>query len=220
MSRMPLFAVILATLVAAAPEALADTINATLSSPQDLSHLTVGELVTIDVNLQGLVFGSDFIYDLDTKVVFSSSLFQSSGLTTSYGPASGYAFYYSGQPPAFFSTSSLGAGDAVGIFNNSVSAPPINQNGIFYSFTLEAIATGSGSISFDNSVATDNQYASNTTPNFFYIPLPTSSPMSVSISSVPEPSSLGLGVVASLVGFGLTWRRHRRVMNSAGRIDS
>jgi len=221
MSRLAFTGLIAAVVLCVAPGAVAGTINATLSSPEDLSQLTVGELVTIDVNLQGVTFGSDFIYDLDTKVLFPTSLFSAvpdptnpSGLTTSFGPSSGYAFYYSGQPPAFYSTSSLGSGDAVGVFNNSISAPPINQGGIYYSLTLMAIATGDGSISFDTSVATNNQYASNTTPNFYYIPLPTSGPLLVSISSIPEPSSLVLGGVAALFGIGFTWRRRRRIMIS------
>ena len=218
MSRTMLGALILSCLGVMAPESRAGTINAILSSPQDLSHVTVGELVTINVVLQDVTFGSDFIYDLDTKVSFSPSLFQavpdnsnSSGLTTSYGPSSEYVFYYSGQPPAFYSTSSLGSDSATGIFNNTGSAPPINQGGIYYSFTLKAIAAGSGSIGFDTSVDTNNQYASNNTPNFFYITLPTGGPLSVSISSVPEPSSLSLGILASLAGLGLTWCRRRRI---------
>ena len=59
-----------------------------LSSPEDLTNITVGEVVTIDVSLEGLPVGSDFIFNLNTKVLFSSSLFQaipdptnSSGLT-------------------------------------------------------------------------------------------------------------------------------------------
>lgn len=215
MFRLTSTSLIVAAVLCVVPGADAGTISATLSSPQNLSDITVGELVTIDVNLQGVTFGSDFIYDLDTKVIFPTSLFSavpdptnSSGLTTSSGPSSGYAFYYATQPPAFYATSSLSSGDAVGIFNNSLTAPPINQGGIYYSFTLKAIATGDGSISFDTSVATNNQYASNTTPNFYYIPLPTGGPLSVSISSVPEPSSLFLGGIASLLG--LTYAGYRR----------
>ena len=74
MFRLTSAGLIVAAVLCVVTGADAGTINATLSSPQDLTHLTVGELVTIDVNLQGVTFGSDFIYDLDTKVIFPTSL--------------------------------------------------------------------------------------------------------------------------------------------------
>ena len=74
MSRTMLGALILALLIAVAPESCAGTfIEVTLSSPQDLTQLTVGELVTIDVDLQGIPVGSDFIFNLNTSVLFPSA---------------------------------------------------------------------------------------------------------------------------------------------------
>ena len=51
----------------------------TLSSPADLSALTVGQDVEIDLSLSGLPFPNnttDFIFNLNTKILFSTSQFQ------------------------------------------------------------------------------------------------------------------------------------------------
>src|SRR3954447_6791423 len=61
----------LATLPAPAPAAPI----VTLSSPNDLTHLTVGSQAEIDVNLQGLPTGN-FIFNLFTQVLFPSAQFQ------------------------------------------------------------------------------------------------------------------------------------------------
>ena len=212
MTRVLFSASMLAALMCVAPAVFAGPM-ATLSSPANLNNLTVGELVTINVNLSGLPVGTDFIFNLDTKVLFPSSSFQTvpdptntSGLTTNYG--AGFAFQYAGQPPAFYSTSSLNADNAVGIFNNTLTAPAISENGIYYSFTLEAIAPGSGSISFDPTPGA-NQYAADDT-GFNYALLPTGGPLSFAITAVPEPSAFSLGIVATFVGLGCGWYRHRK----------
>jgi hypothetical protein len=212
MSRLALSATMLAVLLSVAPETLAGP-NVTLSSPDNLTNLTVGQQVTIDVNLQGLPVGTDFIFNLNTSVLFPSSQFQpvpdpsnTSGLTTNIG--SGFAFQFSNQPPNFYALSSLNAGNAIGIFDDQhpASSEAINENGLYYSFTLKAIATGSGSILFDPTPGA-NQYAADDT-GFNFAPLPTGDPLSFNI--VPEPSSLSLGLVASLVGLGYAWRRRRK----------
>ena len=179
-----------------------------LSSPENLTNLTVGEQVTIDVNLQGLPVGSDFIFNLNTSVLFPSAQFQAvpdlsntSGLTTGFG--AGFAFQFSDQTPNFYALSSLSAGDATGIFNDQspASSDAINENGLYYSFSLKAISTGSGSIGFD-STAGANQYAADDT-GFNFAPLPTGAPLPFTISpasAVPEPSTL----VMSSILFGMS----------------
>jgi hypothetical protein len=188
-----------------------------LSSPNDLANLSVGNQVTIDVTLQGLPVGSDFIFNLNTSVLFPSSQFQpvpdlsnTSGLTTGFG--SGFAFQFANQPPNFYALSSLNAGNAVGIFNDQApaSSEAINENGLYYSFILKAIAPGSGSILFDPTPGA-NQYAADDT-GFNFAPLPTGNSLaftiSPSVASIPEPASaalLGLGFV-SLLGYRLRKR--------------
>lgn len=210
---------LLAGLLLLTPAATVAGPSVFLSSPDNLSNLTVGEQVTIDVNLQGLAVGSDFIFNLNTEVLFPSTSFQPvAGPLTTYGP-SGDVFLYADQPPNFYAASSLNAGNAVGVFNDASPSPSsaISENGFYYSFTLKAIAPGIGSILFDPTPGA-NEYAADDT-GFNYAPLPTGGPLLFSISSVPEPSSLVLGVVASLTGLGFTWCRRRRV-STPGRARS
>ena len=195
----------------------------TLSSLQDLNSLAVGDVVTIDVTLKGLPVGTDFIFNLNTSVLFPSAQFQtvpdlgnSSGLTTGFGGA--FAFQFVDQPPNFYALSSLNAGNAVGIFNDGAPAPSeaINENGLYYSFMLKAIAPGSGSILFDPTPGA-NQYAADDT-GFNFAPLPTGEPLPFVISSaVPEPSSLNLALVGLFVSLGFVWCRHRLAPISMGR---
>jgi len=126
-----------------------------------------------------------------------------SGLTSGFG--SGFVFLYATQPPAFYALSSLSAGNAIGIF--APPAPAISENGLYYSFTLQAIAAGNGSILFDSTPGA-NQYAADDT-GFNFAPLPTGGPLSFNVSSVPEPSPLSVSLIASLVGLGYAWCRRR-----------
>ena len=63
---------------AIAPEVFANPMVA-LSSPDNLTNLTVREQVTFEVNLSGLAVGTDFIFNLNTSVLFPSAQFQASG---------------------------------------------------------------------------------------------------------------------------------------------
>jgi hypothetical protein len=217
MSKMACAASILAGLMLLTPATAFADPSIFLSSPDNLNNLTVGEVAMIDVNLQGLAVGSDFIFVLNTQVLFPSSSFQPvSGLTTGYG--SGYVFLYSDQPTNFSAASSLNAASAIGNFSDSSPgiSSAISENGLYYSFTVMALAAGSGSISFD---AANTTYAADDT-SFNLAPLLTGDPLSFTISAVPEPSSLVVGVVSSLAGLGFTWCRRRRVSTAAGRAHS
>jgi hypothetical protein len=201
--------------VMALPAKAAPTL--TLSSPANLSTLTVGQEFVVDVTLSGLSTGSDFIFQLDSQEIFSSSLLtvvpnsaDSSGLTPGAS-----IFFDPSQVANFNAASSLNAGSAVGDFSDSSpnSSFAINANGLFYSFELEAKGTGSGTIQFA-STAGANQYAANDT-GFNLSPIPTGGSLAFDIgpaitgSAVPEPSSLGLlaafGPAAALAG----WMRRK-----------
>jgi len=212
MFRVALSTVMLTALATVSSQAVAAPIM-NLSSPNDLTRLTVGSRVEIDLTLQGLP-ANDFVFVLNTRELFPSSLFQvvrdpnnSSGLTP--GPI----LFDPSQRSNFNAASSLVAGTATGNFSDSSpnSSVAIAQNGLYYSFILQAISAGSGTISFDPSGTT---YAANDT-GFNLAPLPTSgSPLAFTITAaaVPEPSALVMAATSAVMmtGVGYGWRRRRR----------
>ena len=207
-----------------------------LSSPNDLAHLTVGQTVEIDLAISGLPFPNnqtDFIFNLNTKILFPSNLFTPipdptslSGLTATVAPGSAFAnsvqgplqvanFNYQGVKPDGLPDSFLGAGSAIGIFSEypNTNSGALGLNGLYYSFLLKATSAGSGSISFDPTPGA-NEYAANET-GFNYAPLVTTGNLSFNISpavvpppALPEPSTLAL---VGLGGLGVAgWRRWRK----------
>jgi hypothetical protein len=219
-------------LVSASSPARAAAVFA-LSSPSDLSALTVGQVVEIDLSLSGLPFPNnqtDFIFNLNTKILFDSSLFQAvpdptslSGLAAAVAPGSVFDnnvqgplqianFNYQGVKPDGLPDSSLTPGAAIGIFSQfpNTNSGAIGLNGLYYSFMLKAVAAGTGSISFDPTAGA-NEYAANET-GFNYAPLNTNGnlPFAIGQASVPEPSSLcmlAIGVAA--IGHRLLARKRK-----------
>ena len=148
----------------------------TLSSPDDLGALTVGEQVRIDVTLQGLDVGNDFIFVLNSRVLFPAALFDPvPAPTTTSGLTPGSILTTAAQRSSFDAVSSLTDGAAVGNFSDLVPVPSqaISQNGLFYSFLLEVTAPGSGSIALDPANTT---YGATST-GFNLAPLPTGGPL-------------------------------------------
>jgi hypothetical protein len=204
----------LAALAVLAPRAVAVPI-VTLSSPSDLTQLTVGDTARIDVNLQGLST-NEFIFILNTRELFPASLFEpvpdpnnSSGLTpgTILSPTLGTV----SQVARFNELSSLTAGAATGNFQDFPNSAAIGQDGLYYSFTLQAIAPGSGVIQFD---PTGTQYFSNqSSPPNTLVPLPTGGPLPFTITAgpaaIPEPSSVAMVGLMTMAGLGVAWRRRR-----------
>jgi hypothetical protein len=211
-------------------------ISLTLSSPSNLSALTVGQTFEVDVNLAGLPFPSnntDFIFNLNSKVDFSSTLFTTvpdtntlSGLTAAVAPGS--VFFNNIQGPLqvsnfdFLSAGSGGltAGSATGIFAETpfTNSGAIGLNGLYYSFLLKATSVGSGSIAL--SPFPDTEYAANDT-GFNYAPFSSlGSPLTFTIApaAVPEPSSIVLCGMSGLFVAAFARRRSRaRHQGSADR---
>ena len=202
-------------------------LSLTLSSPDNLSTLTVGQTFEIDVNLSGLPSpnNTDFVFNLNSKVDFSSSLFTTvpdpstmSGLTALVAPGSVFTItpmvpircanfdYLSAQ------AGGLSAGSAIGIFAESpnTNSGAIGLNGLYYSFLLKATAVGTGSIMLDTAAGA-NEYAANDT-GFNYAPFGSlGSPLTFTVSPavVPEPASIVLCGISGLFLAVFTRRRSR-----------
>ena len=124
-----------------------------LSSPDDLASLQVGDQARIDVTLSGLETGL-FIFNLDTRILFPLAQFELvSGPTPSKALGSVFFGPDSIADPqlANFNANSgpiSGGGGVIGNFPDATASGvgAIGQNGLYYSFVVKAIATGSGSI--------------------------------------------------------------------------
>jgi hypothetical protein len=201
-------------------------LSLTLSSPDNLSALTVGQTFEVDVKLSGLPFPNnttDFVFNLNSKVLFSSSLFTTvpdastlSGLTATVTAGSVFDNVVQGplQVANFDFNSAanggLSAGSATGIFAQTpnTNSGAIGLNGLYYSFLLKATSVGSGSIQFDPTPGA-NEYAADDT-GFNYAPFSSlGGPLSFTIGSaaVPEPSSIVMGAIGVVV---LAYAGHAR----------
>jgi hypothetical protein len=208
MTKVVLSVLILAVLAVMAPQAVALPI-VSLSSPDDLTQLEVGDTVRFDVTLSGLPT-DDFIFVLNTRELFPNSLFAPvPDLTNSSGLTPGPILSLSSQQANFDALSFLGLAGATGNFSDSSPNPSaaISTNGLYYSFTLLATAAGSGVIQFDPAGTT---YAANDT-GFNLAPLPFNSPLAFAIGAVvPEPSVVVMTASGALMGIGSWWCRRSR----------
>jgi hypothetical protein len=179
----------------------------TLSSPNDLAHLTVGSQAEIDVTLSGLP-ADDFIFNLETRVVFPSSELQ---LVSGPTPSKAFGSVFFGPDNiadpqlADFNANSgpIPGGGVIGNFLDETASGvgAIGQNGLYYSFVVQAIEPGSGTIAFDLTTPDANRF-SGTETNFAFAPLPTGPALTFTIASVPEPTS-GLLVLIGMSASGL-----------------
>src|SRR4051794_6186353 len=178
MTRSSLFAVaLIASTGLASPARAASLVS--LSSPEDLANLHVGDQARIDVTLSGLASGS-FIFNLDTRLLFPSAEFD---LISGPTPSKAFGSVFFGPDAiadpqlANFNANSgpiSGGGGVIGNFPDATASGvgAIGQNGLYYSFVVQAIAIGSGSIGFDLNTPNANRY-SGTETNFNFAPLPT-----------------------------------------------
>ena len=113
----------------------------TLTSPNDLSNINVGDVVQFDVTLSGLDPG-DSLDLLSADLIWSSSLL---GLPTVSAGSIIPVIDIAG-----FDSSASGAGRASAFYDVSIAmTSPLTSNGQFFSFSVTALAAGSGTIGFD-----------------------------------------------------------------------
>jgi hypothetical protein len=116
------------------------SVTLSLSTADDLSALGLGESVTINVDLSGLVAGDELEF-LAATITFDDAVF---GTPTAINPGAVIP-----DVTGFFASAFPGIAD--GLFDAlfSTSGDPITTNGTFYSFDLTVVGTGSGVIGFD-----------------------------------------------------------------------
>ncbi len=187
----------------------------TISAPvADLSRIQVGDTVRFDVILSGLNPG-DRLEFLGVSVRFPEAVFGApenviSGLTPD------------GIIPQSEGFTGLRlSGEAVGIFDSQPTLPtpsgldyePITANGLFFSFTVKALAEGTGVVSlggnmsstgFDATGASLNSVVGRNQLAF------TVSAAGVGSRALPEPSSAVLLGIGALVAWACVPRRRGR----------
>ncbi len=139
-----------------------------LSSSANLSTLTVGQTTTISVSLSGLTVGQQ-LQELLGSISFSPTLFAQPTSVTA-GPI------VPTITAPIFQTNTATPGFVDGLFDTGglVGTTPITTNGVFFSFTLRAIATGVGSVGFD------------TVDGLFFNPADRFSPIAANVVAGPD----------------------------------
>jgi hypothetical protein len=177
-----------------------------LSSPDNLSNLHIADEFRIDVALEGLEVGSNFVFDLNSRLLFPGALVDPVlDPTTASGLTPGAILVTAAQRSSFDAVSSLTDGVVTGNFSDlaPVASQAISQNGTYFSFLLEATDVGSDMISFDPANTT---FAADSTGSNL-APLPTGNALEIRIVPVPAPPSLLLLGVGTMLGLG--WMRRR-----------
>ncbi len=122
----------------------AGTLLLTLSSPDDLSSLTVGQTTHVDVTLSGLLVGEQLV-TLTSGVSFDGPLL---GTPTAI-QAGSIVPNPLASPLDFQTVSAAGAAHASFLTFSNNASEQIVSNGILYGFDFKAIAPGSGTLQFD-----------------------------------------------------------------------
>lgn len=174
-----------------------------LSSPDDLSNLTVGQTVTINVNVSNFA-ADDMVNLLSADVLVPASSF---GVPTL--PVPGAAV-----PDAGGSLLVVIPGPHVASVTYDdliVPSSPMTADGVFFSFMMEVTGIGSGQIQFDPN-APPQIIGTN---NMGDLDVEVGDPLNFNVNSgpetvIPEPSSvLAWFVVGSALGL-VCWQRRRR----------
>ena len=168
------------------------------STTPDLDHIQVGDIVRFDITLSSLNPG-DTLELLGVSVDFPGLNF---GAPTSNSPSLEPAGIvpdlrgYSGATPT---GSAVGLYDTLNLFPPPDFFPDITSNGLFFSFTVTALAAGSGTVAFGNDLNSMGFDASG-------LPLDNvvgANELSFTVlQSTPEPGSailLGIGTLATAV---------------------
>lgn len=185
-----------------ATAAQAQTARLSLTSDSDLTRVLVGQTIRINVNLTGL--GGTSLSGLNASVASPRLLFDA--------PAGGSASVLPGSivPNAAGFVGNLDDIDANTIFTDGIydalePAGNISAEGTFFSFTLKAVARGTGVIDFDQDTNFGPLVGAVTADGTDFTPS-TADLSGLAVTVIPEPGSAAVMVG----GFGLAALRRRR----------
>jgi hypothetical protein len=166
-----------------------------ISSPDNLSNIQVGQTISFEIALAGLAPNATLDALGATVQIQAASLFSTPVITPgNILPAGG----------GFFAGPNAGIADGTYDMLFNATNTPINSDGIFFSFQVQAVNPGSGTIDFSSISAFqgfDPVLLTNGTPDGLAFTILSSQP-----TSTPEPSTVllsGIGIfTASLYSWG------------------
>lgn len=127
-----------------AGHASAGTLLFSLSSPDDLSNLIVGQSAHFDVALSGLAAGEQLV-TLTGGVTFNAPLL---GAPTAIQPGAIVPSPLA-DPLDFQNVSGAGQADASFLTFSNLASAQVTSNGTFYGFDVKPLSAGSGTIQFN-----------------------------------------------------------------------
>ena len=204
MHRTSLTTLALSTVILAAQTCSA-AISLSLSSPDDLNSVMLGQTVTVNVGLSGLAAGDELDF-LAATIGYNPARFG----VPSISPGAILPNPLD-NPLDFVTFAGPGIADGSFLTFGVTSADRITGNGVFFSFAVMATSPGAGSFEF---TFTDAQQFNPADPsNPIFPPIEVGAPLGSrtlqgDTSGVPEPASvLAWGAALAL---GLMWRSTRR----------
>lgn len=164
-----------------------------LSSPDNLANLTVGQTFTINVSLGALAPG-ERLQSLTGAVEFPAAMLGTPQLIA----AGAIVPNPLADPLDFQSVNAPGQADAIFVTFSPNASEQITANGVFYSFTLKALAVGSGQISLNGLGLIGEQFVPGDVPVSILRPIQPGAPLSFTISSSggPGPNPVPLPAAA------------------------
>jgi hypothetical protein len=196
------FSLLLLPLLVFAADARGANLLLTLSSPDDLNHLTVGQVAHVDVSMTGLAAGEQLV-TLTSGVTYSLGLLGPPTLVQA-GPIVPDPLNALAD---FQTTTTANEADASFLTSSNAAAKDITSNGDFYSFQVTGAALGTGSFHFDPLALIAEQFDPGN-PNSPILRTVDAGPALNFTVVVPEPQSGLLGLtVAAAVGALVSRRR-------------
>jgi hypothetical protein len=178
-----------------------------VTSPNDTTHLTVGQTITVDVGVESLSPGQD-LTELSATAFYDSTVF-SSAVSLAPGAIVPSPLF----SPTDFQTST-GTGTATGTFDTlgTTTADQITTNGVFFSFQLQVIGAGSGIININPATLTAGLYNSDDVSHATALSAQVCDNLSFNATtSVPEPHTWLSGLLAVVAGGLFMVSRVRRM---------